>query len=307
MKYQCTVCGQIIDRDDVCPICGSDSSKIISLGEDTQESVTFRCLSCGRVFEDKDVCPYCGGEELYDLTHDNLFNRNKNKPKSSDDIVDVSSSTEDSSSDDFDLLGEFTKAAKGQNDEEEVFEDKEIKLEKEEPEVVDDSTVIKEDPFLNAVIDVEEKKEEPVEEEVIEEEVKVEEPVHEETKHEEEFIEPALEEEIEVDDEFKKDLLSKKEEVNETSLDLKVRRIDLTKDLIIKLFLELEEEENEEKEKFLKEELGILSKLSSEFDLKSVESILKEKNELNEEIFENEKDPFNGYVLYLESTKKDLK
>ena len=109
MKYQCTVCGQIIDRDDVCPICGSDSSKIISLGEDTQESVTFRCLSCGRVFEDKDVCPYCGGEELYDLTHDNLFNRNKNKPKN-DDVVDVSSSTEDSSSDDFDLLGEFTKA-----------------------------------------------------------------------------------------------------------------------------------------------------------------------------------------------------
>ncbi len=305
MKYQCTVCGQIIDRGDVCPICGSDSSKIISI-ENAQESVTFRCLSCGRVFEDKDVCPYCGGEELYDLTHDNLFNRNKNKPKSNDDLVDVSNDSQDSSNDDFDLLGEFTKAAKGQNEDEEVFEDKEIKLEKEEPEVVDDSTVIKEDPFLNTVIDVEEKKEEPVEEEIIEEEVKVEEPVQ-ETKHEEEFIEPALEEEIEVDDEFKKDLLSKKEEVNETSLDLKVRRVDLTKDLIIKLFLELEEEHDEEKEKFLKEELGILSKLSSEFDSKSVESILKEKNELNEEIFENEKDPFNGYVLYLESTKKDLK
>ncbi len=298
MKYQCTVCGQIIDRDDVCPICGSDSSKIISLGEDTQESVTFRCLSCGRVFEDKDVCPYCGGEELYDLTHDNLFNRNKNKNKSLDSSIITSNDQEESSSDDFDLLGEFTKSAKGQNDEE-VFEDKEIILEKEEPEIVDDSTVIKDDPFLNTEINVEEIKEEDVEEPVQVEEVK------EETK--EELIEPSLEEEIEVDDEFKKDLLSKKEEINETSLDLKVRRIDLTKDLIIKLFLELEEDESEEKEKFLKEELDILSKLSTEFDSKTVSSILEEKDELNKEIFDNEKDPFNGYVLYLESTKKDLK
>lgn len=305
MRYQCTVCGQIIDRGDVCPICGSDSSKIISIEEGAQESVTFRCLSCGRVFEDKDVCPYCGGEELYDLTHDNLFNRNKNKPKT-DDVVDVSSNDSDSSSDDFDLLGEFTKSAKGQSDDEEVFEEKEIKLEKEEPEIVDDSTVIKDDPFLNSQIEVEEVKEEPVEE--VAPETIPEEPVHEEVKEEAEVIEPALEEEIEVDDEFKKDLLSRKEEVNETSLDLKVRRVDLTKDLIIKLFLELDREgENEEKEKFLKEELGILSKLSSEFDSKSVESILSEKNELNKEIFENEKDPFNGYVLYLESTKKDLK
>ncbi len=306
MKYQCTVCGQIIDRDDVCPICGSDSSKIISLGEDTQESVTFRCLSCGRVFEDKDVCPYCGGEELYDLTHDNLFNRNKNKPKK-DDTIDVTPTEEDSSSDDdFDLLGEFTKSTKGQNDEE-TFEDKEIVLEKEEPEVVDDSTVIKDDPFLNTVIDVEEKKEEPVEEktEVQEEKEEVIEPViHEEEK---DVIEPTLEEEIEVEDEFKKDLLSKKEESDETSLDLKVRRVDLTKDLIIKLFLELENEENEEKEKFLKEELGILSKLSSDFDSKSIEELLDEKEEINKEIFDNEKDPFNGYVLYLESSKKDLK
>ncbi len=75
MKYQCSVCGQIIDRNDSCPICGSDGSKIISLG-DENNSTTYRCLSCGRVFENRDVCPYCNGEELYDLTHDKMFNRN---------------------------------------------------------------------------------------------------------------------------------------------------------------------------------------------------------------------------------------
>lgn len=78
MKYQCLVCGQIIDQNDVCPICGSDSSKIVELG-DNIETTTYRCLSCGRIFENKDVCPFCGGEELYDLTHDKMFNRNDKK------------------------------------------------------------------------------------------------------------------------------------------------------------------------------------------------------------------------------------
>lgn len=77
MKYQCTVCNQIINTNESCPICGSDGSKIIELPE--IESTTFRCLSCGRVFENKDICPYCGGEELYDLTHDEMFNRNDKK------------------------------------------------------------------------------------------------------------------------------------------------------------------------------------------------------------------------------------
>ena len=78
MKYQCLVCGQIIDQNDVCPICGSDSSKIVELG-DNIETTTYRCLSCGRIFENKDVCPFCGGEELFDLTHDKMFNRNDKK------------------------------------------------------------------------------------------------------------------------------------------------------------------------------------------------------------------------------------
>ena len=298
MKYQCTVCGQIIDRDDVCPICGSDSSKIISLGEDTQESVTFRCLSCGRVFEDKDVCPYCGGEELYDLTHDNLFNRSKNKKtKSSDDVIENSSDYSNDDSDDFDLLGEFTKSNNSKKEvEEESFEDKKIILESETPLQVDESNVIKEDPFLNAKIDVEEKEET---EEVFEEESK------EEIK--EESLEPTLEEEIEVAKEFKDDLLNKNEEIKETSLDLKVKRLDLTKDLIIKLFLELESNDDENLKRFLKEELEILSKLSSEFESKNIESILEEKDKINKTIFENEKDPFNGYVLYLENSKKGNK
>ena len=50
MKFQCSVCGQIINTNESCPICGSNKDKIISLGDD-ENSVTYRCLSCGRVFE----------------------------------------------------------------------------------------------------------------------------------------------------------------------------------------------------------------------------------------------------------------
>lgn len=122
MKYQCTVCGQIIDNGETCPICGSDHSKIIEIGDEKEESTTYRCLSCGRVFENKDMCPFCGGEELYDLTHDKMFNRNDAKRAGSGLTQEILTN----------FMSEPTEK------EEEKFEDKSIdltKITKEEPKV----------------------------------------------------------------------------------------------------------------------------------------------------------------------------
>lgn len=151
MKYQCTVCGQIIDQNDVCPICGSDGEKIIALG-DEKEATTYRCLSCGRVFENKEVCPFCGGEELYDLTHDKMFDRNKKDEPQKEEVKE-----EDEEMDLF--SNDFSS--------EEEFDNKPVDLSKvtiEEPQkeevkeeiIEDDSSLITDDDFSNSDIIVHE-------------------------------------------------------------------------------------------------------------------------------------------------------
>lgn len=150
MKFQCSVCGQIINTNESCPICGSNKDKIISLGDD-ENSVTYRCLSCGRVFENRDVCPYCGGEDLFDLTHDKIFNRNEVKPQKEEEKP-----VED---EELDLFSSFSNL-----NEEDKFEDKPVELSKveikvEEPEEEktedpfdDEETLIKEDDYENGEI-----------------------------------------------------------------------------------------------------------------------------------------------------------
>lgn len=147
MKYQCLVCGQIIDQNDVCPICGSDSSKIVELG-DNIETTTYRCLSCGRIFENKDVCPFCGGEELFDLTHDKMFNRNDKKEEAPKVKIEEEP---------MNLFSDF--------DNKEEFEDKPVSIDnqafyhveeekevKEEPKEEVDPTLITDDEFENSDI-----------------------------------------------------------------------------------------------------------------------------------------------------------
>ena len=85
MKYQCTVCGQFSNQKDVCTCCGVGGDKIITVSDSGEDSITYRCLSCGRLFEDKDVCPFCGGEQLYDLTNGNPYDRRKDSKKKNDD------------------------------------------------------------------------------------------------------------------------------------------------------------------------------------------------------------------------------
>jgi DNA-directed RNA polymerase subunit RPC12/RpoP len=66
MKYKCLVCGQIIDNNEMCPFCGSDSSQIVPI--DSQgKTGHYRCLVCGRETENGDYCPYCGSQRLYNL------------------------------------------------------------------------------------------------------------------------------------------------------------------------------------------------------------------------------------------------
>lgn len=311
MKYQCTVCGQIIDNGDVCPICGSDSSKIISVNENTEESVTYRCLNCGRVFENKDLCPFCNGADLYDLTNDRLFNRNK--------VHNENNFDDESSDEDIDLVKEFSSSAKNDFGSDETFEDKEIILEK-EPEIKeDDSNLIKDDVGENATItkvedDViylnnyaDEAKEEPNNESLeklnddFEDEIKeVKEEVHNEEIENNELKVENEESEI-IHHQIKTETLNKDEE--ESDLDkLKARRIDLTKDLIIKLFLS--KDNNDEVNDLLKDELNILKQLLKDFDESSIESILDEKCKLNKEIFKLEKDSLNGFIEYLEESKR---
>lgn len=66
MKYKCLTCGQIINNNDICPICGSDSSSIVPLDEEEAKG-HYRCLNCGRESEDGHYCPYCGSDNLFDL------------------------------------------------------------------------------------------------------------------------------------------------------------------------------------------------------------------------------------------------
>lgn len=66
MKYKCLVCGQIIDNNEMCPFCGSDSSQIVPI-ESEGKVGHYRCLVCGRETENGDYCPYCGSQRLYNL------------------------------------------------------------------------------------------------------------------------------------------------------------------------------------------------------------------------------------------------
>lgn len=66
MKYKCLVCNQIIDNDEMCPFCGSDSSQIVPI-ETTDKKGNYRCLVCGKETDNGDYCPYCGSQRLYNL------------------------------------------------------------------------------------------------------------------------------------------------------------------------------------------------------------------------------------------------
>lgn len=66
MKYKCQVCGQIIDNNEMCPFCGSDSSQIVPLDGQVKKG-HYRCLVCGRETDNGDFCPYCGSQRLYNL------------------------------------------------------------------------------------------------------------------------------------------------------------------------------------------------------------------------------------------------
>jgi len=66
MKYKCQVCGQIIDNNEMCPFCGSDSSQIVPLDGQIKKG-HYRCLVCGRETDNGDFCPYCGSQRLYNL------------------------------------------------------------------------------------------------------------------------------------------------------------------------------------------------------------------------------------------------
>lgn len=67
MKYKCLVCGQIIDNNEMCPFCGSDSSQIIPLDGGSSKKGHYRCLVCGRETDNGEYCPYCGSQRLYNL------------------------------------------------------------------------------------------------------------------------------------------------------------------------------------------------------------------------------------------------
>lgn len=66
MKYKCQVCGQIIDNNEMCPFCGSDSSQIIALDQQSKKG-RYRCLVCGRETDNGEYCTYCGSQRLYNL------------------------------------------------------------------------------------------------------------------------------------------------------------------------------------------------------------------------------------------------
>lgn len=371
MKYQCTVCGQIINQNDVCPICGSDGDKIIALG-DEEDSTTYRCLSCGRVFENKDVCPFCGGEELYDLTHDKMFNRNDVKKEESK--VDAEEDSIDLFSSNF--------------EDEEKFEDKpvdiskvEIKEEKKEEnnkkdEVEEDeSSIISDDEYDNSDIIVHES--ERVEEEeannseenseslldenlmslnsdLASEEAKDENSVNEEplldendaelanpfddlpfekeveeVKNEEigdleEEVQEIEEEEINLEDDTKE---VKEEEIhgeiplnveennsptiekeidNEELTSLKEKRQEINDQILLSSILKIKDSLNFDSLSY-NDSLILKDCLTQKDDLDSLNNsdlvqLFKEKYELDKKIFDLEKTPLNGYLLYKDET-----
>ncbi len=371
MKYQCTVCGQIINQNDVCPICGSDGDKIIALG-DEEDSTTYRCLSCGRVFENKDVCPFCGGEELYDLTHDKMFNRNDVKKEESK--VDAEEDSIDLFSSNF--------------EDEEKFEDKpvdiskvEIKEEKKEEnnkkdEVEEDeSSIISDDEYDNSDIIVHES--ERVEEEeannseenseslldenlmsldsdLASEEAKddnsvneeplldendaelanpfddlpfekeVEEVKDEEIGDLEEEVQEIEEEEINLEDDTKEvkeeeiheeiplnveennSPIIEKEIDNEELTSLKEKRQEINDQILLSSILKIKDSLNFDSLSY-NDSLILKDCLTQKDDLDSLNNsdlvqLFKEKYELDKKIFDLEKTPLNGYLLYKDET-----
>ncbi len=353
MKYQCTVCGQIIDKNDVCPICGSDSDKIFEIA-DEQNPTMYRCLSCGRVFENKDVCPFCGGEELYDLTNDKIFDRNEKKKEEEpviveeepidlfsqnlneeetfeDKTVDISKVTipeekeefheeiveEDESSliqdDDYEN-GDIIVHEAERNDEK---EDVSLFGEEENTETLLDETISNEeieesDPFEDLKLEVEEEKEEEPQEKVEEEtplddlsftEDEVEEEVKEEifeepTIEEEPVIEEETEEEVELDTHVEEEPIETDDEIDV----LKERRNKIIDQIIISSLSKNKDELDLSRLSTV--DALILNEVFDETnkvnDLSSDDlvTLFKEKYALDKEIFEKEKTPINGYLVF---------
>jgi len=300
MKFQCTVCGQMIEQNDCCPICGSDSSKIIELGDESS-AASYRCLSCGRIFENKDMCPYCGGEELFDLTHDCMFNRNEKKEKEETNKVEEES---------IDLFSQkYEESEINPIQEEDKFDDVPVdvskyeeKVEEVKEEEVDNSTLISDDEN-NTEITIEEENE----------------PVLETKEENSESIEndenPFLsEEDVKVEEnedkiEEVKFEETKKEESNvltQNNISLSSKRslgqISLLYSLIIA-------KDNVSTPLEVKKELNILIdelklELKKENSLLLTDDLIEAFNNLikiDEEVFNENKTPYNGYILYKDS------
>ena len=377
MKYQCTVCGQIINQNDVCPICGSDGDKIIALG-DEEDSTTYRCLSCGRVFENKDVCPFCGGEELYDLTHDKMFNRNDVKKEESkvdakDDSIDLFSSNFEDEEKFEDKPVDISKV--------EIKEEKKEENNKKDEVEEDESSIISDDEYDNSDIIVHES--ERVEEEeannseenseslldenlmsldsdLASEEAKDENSVNEEplldendaelanhfddlpfekeveeVKDEgigdlEEEVQEIEEEEINLEDDTKEvkeeeihgeiplnveennSPIIEKEIDNEELTSLKEKRQEIDDQILLSSILKIKDSLNFDSLSY-NDSLILKDCLTQKDDLDSLNNsdlvqLFKEKYELDKKIFDLEKTPLNGYLLYKdENILKKLK
>ena len=371
MKYQCTVCGQIINQNDVCPICGSDGDKIIALG-DEEDSTTYRCLSCGRVFENKDVCPFCGGEELYDLTHDKMFNRNDVKKEESkvdaeDDSIDLFSSNFEDEEKFEDKPVDISKV--------EIKEEKKEENNKKDEVEEDESSIISDDEYDNSDIIVHES--ERVEEEeannseenseslldenlmsldsdLASEEAKDENSVNEEplldendaelanpfddlpfekeveeVKDEgigdlEEEVQEIEEEEINLEDDTKEvkeeeihgeiplnveennSPIIEKEIDNEELTSLKEKRQEIDDQILLSSILKIKDSLNFDSLSY-NDSLILKDCLTQKDDLDSLNNsdlvqLFKEKYELDKKIFDLEKTPLNGYLLYKDET-----
>lgn len=305
MKYQCTVCGQMIDQDDCCPICGSDNSKIIELGDD-KTATSYRCLSCGRIFENKDICPFCGGEELFDLTHDCMFNHNEVNKKEENketetETVDLFSQTYEEPKEEYE--------DKFDDEPVDVSKYEEIVPEKEE-EVIDNSSLINEDPQNTEIIVEEEIDESNASQEVPIEETIIEPTLEKDTNLEDTFINIEAKDEEKVM-EINTQLVCEKEETvleetfEEEKIDINasLRRQLARISLLYSLLVEKDKINNGTKEKeevvVLIEEIKKTLKEDKVIELNNdLLTSFKNLVKCDEEIFSLDKTPYNGYILY---------
>ena len=65
--YKCKICGQIIDNNNICPFCGSDSSNIIEIEEtiEKKNKEKYYCLNCGHELDSNEYCEFCGASKDY--------------------------------------------------------------------------------------------------------------------------------------------------------------------------------------------------------------------------------------------------